>query len=107
MLLVLILFLKLQLPSILCPNFNSLQRYVMLIKIYVHYFYNVFLINPYYTHHKSEKKKKKKPLKHSWSFQLMHTFCFIFQSFKKLLTTEFHATYDQYLEATESPAVYT
>ena len=50
--------------------------------------------------------KKKKPLKHSWSFQLMHTFCFIFQSFKKLLTTEFHATYDQYLEANESPAVY-
>ena len=56
MLLVLILFLKLQLPSILCPNFNSLQRYVMLIKIYIHYFYNVFLINPYSTHHKSEKK---------------------------------------------------
>lgn len=50
---------------------------------------------------------KKKPLKHSWSFQLMHTFCFIFQSFKKLLTTEFHSTYDQYLEANESPAVYT
>lgn len=101
----LILFLKLQLLSILCPNFNSLQKYVMLIKIYIHYkFYNVLLINPYYTHHKSEKKK---PLKHSWLFQLMHTFCFIFQSFKKLLTTEFHATYDQYLEANQSPAVYT
>ena len=77
----------------------------MLIKIYIHYkFYNVLLINPYYTHHKSEKKK---PLKRSWLFQLMHTFCFIFQSFKKLLTTEFHATYDQYLEANQSPAVYT
>lgn len=30
----------------------------MLINIYIHYkFYNVFLINLYYTHHKSEEKK--------------------------------------------------
>lgn len=36
----------------------------------------------------------------------MHIFCFIFKSFKKLLITEFHATYDQFLEATESPVVY-
>lgn len=47
--------LKLQLVSILCPNFNSLQRHRMLIKTYINYFLNGFLINPYYTHDKSEK----------------------------------------------------
>ena len=49
----------------------------------------------------------KKKNSETFFIQLMHTFCFIFQSFKKLLTTEFHAAYDQYLEVTESPAVYT
>lgn len=83
--------LKLQLLSILCPNFSSLQRHGTLIKTYINYFLNVFLINPYCTHHKSEKTFE--TLLVFW----MHVFCFNFKSFKTLLITQFHVTYDQFL----------
>jgi hypothetical protein len=42
---------------------------------------------------------RKKLLNTSWSLQKMNISYFIITSFKKLLITEFYATYDQFLGA--------